>query len=569
MKKARISLKAGLLATMIVCWLVPIAALVTLMSVLLENNYRQSVQQELNAQIENAVERVQLRLQTAIEDSKEVSYDGVVSGAYRQYLKDGIGITLYRSVNDYLNQRLARDKKYQAVIICFWSESISHPYYVLGEGVSSRTVPQIFQEHAGEILRGMEEADTEIRFFQPDGELYMARNLLDSNFDAYATVIMMFDTEYLFEPLETMSAGGGVEVTIDTCAFRLGPKGALTAIGEPEESFRRLEYTAPVDGHDLAVTARTIEYSLWELHPWFGWMVMAVAALMLPFLIATIMLFSHHVGTPMRTLAEANVRVQTGERGYQITRQPPNVDFARLFSNFNEMSGELKRQFDHSVLEQQAAQQARIKALQYQISPHFLNNALEIINWEARLAGNEQVSTMIEALSTMLDAALDRDNQDHILLQDELIYVDAYLYIIEQRLGEGFRVYKEIDGTLLEEKIPRMILQPIAENAIEHDIAARHGGSLWVRAYRGEKQIVLEIEHDGVMTEQDRKNIDALLEDTTTTGSHVGLRNVCQRLRLIYGQQAGLYIEGTQNGTILARLCLPDLPKSEETGVTP
>ena len=556
------------MATMIVCWLVPIAALVTLMSALLENNYRQSVEQELNAQAGSAVERVQLRLQTAIEDSKEVSYDGIVRGAYRQYLKDGLGITLHRSVNDYLNLRLARDKKYQAVIIYFWSDSISHPYYVLGEGVSGRTVPQIFQRHSGEVLREMEEADTQIRFFQLDGELYMARNLLDSNFAAYATVIMMFDTEYLFEPLETMSAGGGVEVTVDACSFRLGPKGALTAVEEPEESFRRLEYAASVDGHDLIVTARTIEYSLWELHPWFGWMVMAVAALMLPFLVATAVLFSYHVSTPMRTLAEANVRVQTGERGYQITQQPPNVDFAHLFSNFNDMSGELKRQFDHSVLEQQARQQAQIKALQYQISPHFLNNALEIINWEARIAGNDQVSTMIEALSTMLDAALDRNNQDHILLQDELIYVDAYLYIIQERFGEGFRVYKEIDETLLEEKIPRMILQPIAENAIEHDIAARHRGSLWVRAYRQADRIVLEIEHDGVMTEQDRKNIDALLEDTVAAGSHVGLRNVCQRLRLIYGQQAGLCIEGTENGTILARLYLPCRPKTEETEVT-
>ena len=69
------------------------------------------------------------------------------------------------------------------------------------------------------------------------------------------------------------------------------------------------------------------------------------------------------------------------------------------------MSTELKSQFERLYLEQQSLQEARIKALQSQINPHFPGNTLEIINWEARLAENDKVSAMIEALSTMLDAA--------------------------------------------------------------------------------------------------------------------------------------------------------------------
>ena len=89
-----------------------------------------------------------------------------------------------------------------------------------------------------------------------------------------------------------------------------------------------------------------------------------------------------------------------------------------------------------------AAQRAQIKALQSQINPHFLNNTLEIINWEARIEGNDRVSAMIEALSTMLNAALDRDGRTQIPLKEELGYVEAYLYIIRERLGEGFHVYQ-------------------------------------------------------------------------------------------------------------------------------
>ncbi len=570
MKKAKTSLRAGLLLTVTVCWLVPIAIVVTLMSVLLGNSYRQSLRKEISTEAENAVGRVQLYLQSAVDDSKQVSYDGVVRSAYRAYLQDGMGISLYRSVNDYLNQSLARDKKYQAVFISFWADGIAQPY-VLGSGDTGHEATLFFREHTAGILKGMADTDTEIRFFMPDGKLYMARNLLDSGFNAYATVVMMFDAAYMFEPLETLGAAGGVEVTVGGCAFRPGPEGTLEETGEPGGAFQRLEYAAAVDGCDFSVTVCTEEYNFWEANPWLGWAVAAAAALVLPFLIAAIALFSRHINAPMQALAQANVRVRSGERGYQIDQEPPNADFARLYVNFNDMSRELKNQFERSILEQQATQQAQIKALQYQINPHFLNNTLEIINWEARIAGNERVSAMIEALSTMLDAALDRNNQSRIRLRDELGYVDAYLYIIQERLGKGFQVHKEIDDALLDQTIPRMILQPIVENAVEHDITARHGGNLWVRACRREDRMVLEVEHDGAMTEADRRRVGELLGGAPAgEAAQVGLRNVCQRLRLLYGREARLHIEETDAGTITARICLPapgrqEAEREEET----
>ena len=173
------------------------------------------------------------------------------------------------------------------------------------------------------------------------------------------------------------------------------------------------------------------------------------------------------------------------------------------------------------------------------------------------MAGNDRVSAMIEALSTMLDAAMDRSNQSQILLRNELEYVDAYLYIIRERLGEGVHICKEIDEALLDRTIPRMILQPIVENAVEHDIAARNSGKLWVRAYSQEGRTVLEVEHEGVLTEADRQSIRELLSGAPAEGPQVGLRNVCQRLRLLYGEEAELRVEETAAGTILARIGLP------------
>ena len=222
------------------------------------------------------------------------------------------------------------------------------------------------------------------------------------------------------------------------------------------------------------------------------------------------------------------------------------------------MSSEMKEQFERSYLEQQASQRAQIKALQSQINPHFLNNTLEIINWEARMAGNDRVGAMIEALSTMLNAALDRDGRTQIALREELSYMDAYLYIIRERLGESFCVHKQIDESLLSRQVPRLILQPIAENAVEHDLARHGGGNLWLRVYRAGHRLVLEVEHDGSMTEKDRERIADQLEGEGEISSSVGIRNVSKRLKLIYGKEGALSMDETDHGTILARISFPD-----------
>ena len=285
-----------------------------------------------------------------------------------------------------------------------------------------------------------------------------------------------------------------------------------------------------------------------------------VVLLVLPLLLVMILLFRRQVTRPVETLLDATDRLQGGERGYQISDEAKNKEFERIYRHFNAMSSELQNQFERSYQEQQALQQARVKALQSQINPHFLNNTLEVINWEARLAGDERVSTMIEALSVMLNAALGRDGRSRIPLKEELSYVDAYLYIISQRLGERLTISREIDEELLELPVPRLILQPLVENAVEHDLAQRRGGALCVRVYRNGDDMVLESEHDGSLSVEDLESIREMLAsavvDTEISGQ-VGLRNVRQRLELLYGAEGQLTIEQCGPERILARVCFP------------
>lgn len=555
MKKAKTSLRTGFLTVILVCWLVPILIVVVLAGVLLNRNFQQSVEQEIHTSADNALRLVQMRLENAIDDSKSVSYDGVVRDAYRNWLQSGDSAALYSAVNDYLSQSFTREEIYQAVFIHFWN--VDAGAYVLSDGTTSYGLLRQCRQDTPRIVEQMEDADTNIRFLTVDGRLYMARNLLDSTFTPYASVVMLFQPANLFLPLESVNRVVNLRCCLDGYCFDIDADGFVTQMPDLEGG---IHFETEAQGHTVGFSAEREEYHFLEENPWIRWGIVCVVLMVLPLSAATIALFYRHVTRPMEVLAQANQLVKNGQRGYEITQRAPNTEFDRLYDQFNSMSLELKDQFERAYLEQQATQQAKIKALQSQINPHFLNNTLEIINWEARMADNDRVSAMIESLSTMLNAALDRNGRTMIPLSEEMGYVDAYLHIIRERLGEGFRVHKEIDEAILTLMVPRLVLQPLVENAVEHDITANRGGDLWVRAYRKGNTMVLEVEHDGVLTRQDRERIAALLvppAQGSAAGEQVGLRNVNQRLNLIYGSEGKLTLEEYKPGSILARVSFP------------
>ena len=559
MQKPKISLRTGLSMAIVLCWLAPILLLVVTFGALLKESYQRSARQETDDAAQFALMQIQTELDKAISDSKSVSYDGVIRSAYRNYRENGNKITLYRSVNDYLRDNFSRSSVYRAVFLVFWDEQING-VYAFGAGESGPALIQDCRAAAGEIVGIMRSEDTRTRFLLVGEALYLARNLLDSHFESYASIVMMFKPSALFSPLSGLGAGEDVQLQLDELCFVRSGEDALRAVAARDGGYR---YEATVDGHPLCLGVEEAAYNAWKEHPELSWAAAGAALLALPLIWLLWLLWRKHVGKPMETLVAANLKVQSGERGYTITSLAPNAEFHTLFEHFNDMSTELKEQFERSYLEQQASQRAQIKALQSQINPHFLNNTLEVINWEARMAGNERVGAMIEALSTMLNAALDRDGRTQIALREELVYMDAYLYIIRERLGEDFHVHKQIDESLLSRQVPRLILQPIAENAVEHDLARSGGGDLWLRIYRQAGRLVLEVEHDGYMTAADRAQIEAQLHGEGEITGLVGIRNVSRRLKLIYGDAGALSVDETENGTILARISFPDTEEGE------
>ena len=182
----------------IICWLIPIAAVAGIFGSLLSRSYEDSQRQEIESSVRNALEQLDIRLSAAIEDSKDVSYDGIVRSSYRSYQLDGDPAALYGRVNEYLSQRFSRDEKYKAVFISFLQD-IGISSYVISHGSSEYALLRNYRNGAEpQILEKMAEEDTAIRFFAVNDELYMARNLLDGKFIPYASVVMLCDKDVLF-----------------------------------------------------------------------------------------------------------------------------------------------------------------------------------------------------------------------------------------------------------------------------------------------------------------------------------------------------------------------------------
>ena len=542
---------------MVICWLIPVGAVAVIFGTLLTRSYEDAQQEMIESTVRNAFRQLDIRMADVIADSKNVSYDGIVRSSYRSYQLDGDQAALYSRVNEYLSQRFSRSDAYKAVFISFRND-IDIGSYVISPSLSEYAMVRSYRNDAEQtIMEQMAEEDTGIRFFVINDELYMARNLLDGKFIPYATVVMQCDQSILFSSFGEFPAGVITGIGID------GEKVAFGETPEPESDYNFLEYSEEIDGHTVMITSAFPRFRIWRDVPALKFGVLAAVALGIPMLLIAVMAFYRQVTRPTQILLDATKHMGAGERGYQISEKPGNNEFRELTERFNEMSAELKNQFDQLYQEQQALQQAKIKALQSQINPHFLNNTLEVINWEARMADDEKVSAMIEALSTMLDAALDRDGKGMIPLSQEIGYVDAYLYIIHERLGERFHAEKEIEPGMDDVIIPRLILQPIVENAVEHDITPIGGGTILIRAYREDQTIVLETAHSGAFSDADRENIRQILSSAEAGGEpKVGLQNVAQRMKLIYGPTGTLSIDEI-DGNIRMKLTFPETFRTE------
>jgi len=202
---------------------------------------------------------------------------------------------------------------------------------------------------------------------------------------------------------------------------------------------------------------------------------------------------------------------------------------------------------------------ARMEALQSQINPHFLFNTLNSVSSLVRF-DPDKAREVILKLSNILRRLL-RQSDAFVQLREEFGFIDDYLDIEVVRFGrDKLRVEKDLDSASLDVVVPSMLLQPLVENSIKHGLAPKvEGGTIYLRSKLSDGVVVVEVEDDGV-----GMGAAHFIEPPSGIGgSGIGMANIAERLKVLYGDAARLVIDTGSHGGTLVRLNLPILQNFE------
>ena len=209
-----------------------------------------------------------------------------------------------------------------------------------------------------------------------------------------------------------------------------------------------------------------------------------------------------------------------------------------LINSFRRMMDEINRLIDEVYVNKIALKEYELKALQAQINPHFLYNTLSMMNWMAIRSNQMDISKVTLALSTFYRTALSK-GEDMVTVENCIRNMEAYLEIQLTMHDNNFTVEWETDPEIKNEKMPKLLLQPVVENAIEHGIDEKEEGDKKISlSFKGVgDDVVITVRDNGMGMEQEKA--ETLV---TYQAKGYGLKNVNDRIRLLYGEEYGIRI---------------------------
>ncbi|MEG0897565.1 MAG: sensor histidine kinase [Ruthenibacterium sp.] len=256
-----------------------------------------------------------------------------------------------------------------------------------------------------------------------------------------------------------------------------------------------------------------------------------------------IFLVTYSLVAPLKQLSSTMANIHQGDFSTQLQTNRHD-EMGQLIHSYNFMLRRIKELINEVYQEKLAQKDAELEALQLQINPHFLYNTLDSINWMAIDVGDMQVSQAIIDLGNLMEYSLCGESS-FAPLHEELCYVGSYLRLqknrLEARLDYQIRCCPEVEDYL----VPRLILQPIVENAITHGLEPTlNGGQIIIDVSKANAELVIVVHDNGVGMQ--RSQVDAILlnqKEGSIGHTCIGVRNVDKRLRLHYGEHYGLEIE--------------------------
>ncbi len=264
-----------------------------------------------------------------------------------------------------------------------------------------------------------------------------------------------------------------------------------------------------------------------------------------------------HFHAQMQKAAQGNFELEEHLGG--------NDEISELYDYLVTMIWKIQKLISEVYREQLHAEQLKIeqkeaefKMLASQINPHFLYNTLEVIRMKARASKQYDIEELVKMLAKILRKNIQAGSQD-VEIQTEVELITCYLKIQHYRFGERIQYEIEMPPELMHIRILPLILQPIVENSIVHGLEVKEGiGHILIAISREGSNLLILVEDDGVGMEKEQlETLRSNMNRRNENGTHIGMQNVHQRIRLRYGENYGLELDSASGVGTRVKIRIP------------
>ncbi|NRF95862.1 sensor histidine kinase [Paenibacillus frigoriresistens] len=260
---------------------------------------------------------------------------------------------------------------------------------------------------------------------------------------------------------------------------------------------------------------------------------------------------------PLKQIIKGMDSIQQGNLDIRLEHRG-NDEFSAIIFQFNYMVEQVNSLIKTVYQQQRRYREAEIVSLLSKLNPHFLYNSLDMIYWKAILKGEQEIGGSIVALSNILRYSISHHNE-FVTVREDLNQLENYLTIQSMRFQDKLNYTFSIQPEIWDERIPKLVIQPLVENAIKYAFQnMKHDGHIVIRGYRSKNELRFEVADNGVGIPDERiRSIHSACEqDNTTEGCGLGIQLVHQRAKYLYGEGYGISIRSMVGAgtTITVRL---------------
>ena len=244
----------------------------------------------------------------------------------------------------------------------------------------------------------------------------------------------------------------------------------------------------------------------------------------------------------VRSVTDAMKKLHNGDLSTRIAMIGQDDELGQIAASFNAMCDDLQRYINKAYLAEIKQKNAQMNALQSQINPHFLYNTLEAIRMRAVIRGDEDAGEMIHLLAVLFRSTI---REEMIIeVRDEIRYCNMYLELFKIRFGDRLTTTMDVEVQLLSYGIIKHLLQPVVENYMIHGFDPdREDNRITITGRRESSDVVFTVEDNGVGINPETLEVLRASLRQGDSGNNIGLPNVNERIKLIYGDQYGLDID--------------------------